>query len=123
MNKSAKYFCSKQNQEFIDDEGNFRCEADSKGILAKALPERKTKSMTDRTLHYNYYIMCNPQLKPFNPVVKHTIEKQNENSYIDATCKGDWSLKKVNIHVFNTYIEFLRTENTRLLRIVEQKIA
>lgn len=112
----------------IDDNGNYIVLEETDKVYAKAIKDRPTKSFSkssspiDQT-SYRYYIKINPDKSPFNPLETHSsLENSKKRSFVDAVCKTGKTFLEVNQSIFNKYLAFLKTKNTRWLKEIIRDI-
>ena len=114
--QSDRYYTLNGTEEFVDDKGFPRLNEESDKTYAKAVYNKKSRNITDSRTYFSYYVISNPNNELYNPVSLHsTIKPKENNKFINKVCKDDWSFKEVNKSVFDTYTQFLKTQNVRLL--------
>jgi hypothetical protein len=114
--RSDRYYTINGVEEFLDDKGYPRLKEESDKTYAKAIYNKKSRNITDFRTYYSYYALSSPSGELYNPVTLHsTVKSKAKNNFINTICKDDWSFKEVNKSVFDTYIQFLKTQNTRIL--------
>lgn len=112
---SDKFYTLIDNQDFLDENNN-PCKSElSDSVYAKAILNKKPRHISDKKRHHSYYILTNPKNELYNPIQIHSSIK-NKSNFIDKICKTEWSFKEVDKSIFDTYIDFLRTKNLRLLQ-------
>jgi hypothetical protein len=112
---SDKYYTLIDNHDFLDTDNN-PCKSElSDQVYAKAILNKKTKHISDKKTYYSYYVIANPKNELYNPIKIHSTIK-NKSNFIDKVCKSEWSFKEVDKSIFDTYVDFLRTQNLRLLQ-------
>lgn len=109
-----KFYTLIDYQDFLDNNNNPCLSKLSDKVYAKAIFNKKTKHISDKKKYYTYYVLMNPKNELYNPIQLHSSIK-NKTNFIDKVCKSEWSFKEVEKSVFDTYIDFLRTKNIRLL--------
>jgi uncharacterized protein YbcV (DUF1398 family) len=109
-----KYYTLMDQQDFLDKDNNPCSNEESDVIYAKAILNKKPKHIADNKKYYSYYVMLNPKNELYNPVQIHSSIKA-KSKFVDKVCKTEWFFKEVDKSVFDTYIDFLRTKNLRLL--------
>jgi hypothetical protein len=110
-----KYYTLMGRQDFLDTDNNPCINEQSDIVYAKALLNKKPKHIADNKKYHSYYVMSNPKNELYNPVQIHSSIKE-KSKFVDKVCKTEWSFKEVDKSVFDTYIDFLRTKNLRLLQ-------
>lgn len=117
-----EYYTLMDDQEFLDNEGNPRT-SKSENAWAKKVFGKKSKHITDRKAYNIYYIKCNPNKEVYNPIKLHSsLKEKPKNSFIDSVCKNEWSFLEVDQLVFDKYIEFLKSKNTRILKDINRSL-
>lgn len=115
VSNSDKYYTLINYQDFLDEDNN-PCKMElSDDVYAKAILNKKPKHISDKKTYYSYYVIMNPKNELYNPVKIHSTIK-NKSNFVDKVCKSEWSFKEVDKSVFDTYVDFLRTQNLRLLQ-------
>lgn len=110
-----KYYTIIDQQDFLDKENNPCKSGVSDQVYAKAILNKKPRHISDKKIYYTYYAIMNPKNELFNPIQLHTTIKDKSN-FIDKVCKSEWSFREIDKSVFDTYVDFLRTKNIRLLQ-------
>lgn len=110
-----KFYTIIDQQDFLDENNN-PCKSElSDNVYAKAVLNKKPKHMSDKKIYYSYYAIMNPKNELYNPIQLHSSIKDKSN-FIDRVCKSEWSFKEIDKSIFDTYVDFLRTKNLRLLQ-------
>jgi hypothetical protein len=123
-NKSALY-CLVGNEDFIDDNGNPRINSeDSPKIMAKAIANKPSKHMgTTDQMQLRFYIRTKQNDIIYNPVtIESNVKNKETFDFINNTCKGGLSFREVPQSVFDKYISFLKTKNTRWLNAAQREL-
>lgn len=116
----SEYYTLLGNHDFIDEDGFPRItDPTSKNIFAKCLRNKMTKSFGSYN-QFRFYIILSPDNKPFNPLPKETIS--DGNKFINKVCKDPVTFKEVNQTVFQKYLEFLKSKNTRWITDIEREL-
>lgn len=110
-----KYYTLMDQQDFLDRDNNPCRNEQSDIVYAKAILNKKPKHIADNKVYYAYYVMLNPKNELYNPVQIHSTIKE-KSKFVDKVCKAEWFFKEVDKSVFDTYVDFLRTKNLRLLQ-------
>jgi hypothetical protein len=116
------YYVLKGEHEFLDADDNPRS-SKLQEACAKLVFGKKSKHITDRKAYHSYYIKCNPNKEAYNPIQLHsTIKDKKTNAFIDNVCKSEWSFLEVDQSIFNQYLEFLKSHNTRILKDINRSL-
>lgn len=109
--ESHKYFfCSKENAEFFDTDGNGCTTTENAKTLAKIINK-------DNHITYQIKIANNNQL--FNPLSK--FDREKSYSFLDNVVRPSDKFISVNNLVFTYYLKFLSTGNTAWLNKAERE--
>lgn len=120
--KDIKYYTTSNNQEFVDDDGFFRLNANSNKVFAKAIKEIKSKNILNRSPnYYKYYIKTQTDKTLLDPFENHGI-KNNRISFLDKIRKTDSDFIEVNQSVFNKYINYLKTNHSQWLTEAKREL-
>lgn len=116
-------YCLKGFEDFIDDNGHARSDNEqSQNVVAKSINNKKSKHFGDRN-NYSYYIKSNPSLRLFNPIeYACPVKDKDKYSFINSTCKENWSFREVTHQTFDKYITFLNTKNISWLKAAEREL-
>jgi len=106
------YYCIKDQEDFIDEEGYPRSNNDSKKVLAKKIIKRESQPQ--------YYIKISNNNKLFNPLSSGLEEKSY--SIVDNVCRPSDKFRSVNNKVFMLYLSFLMSKNITWLTKAEREI-
>lgn len=118
-----KLYTKKGLESFIDEENYPRLTEFSDNVFAKAVQDKPPKSFVGKnTKHYSYYIKTDPNKKVYNPIERYTIEPKVSKSFINSTCKNPLVFTQVSLAIFTKYINFLKTENIKLLQEIQREI-
>ena len=110
--KQNSFYCSLDDQEFIDDENNPRChDENSNKVLAKL------KYKIDGSPKYLIRIDLNKKL--FNP--KSSLSDNRNLKLIDRDGADKIKFKEVNLKSFSMYLNFLRSNNEAWLNNAERE--
>lgn len=123
-NKSALY-CLVGNEDFIDDDGNPRINSeDNPKIMAKSVANKPSKHMgTTDKMQLRFYIRTKQNNIIYNPVTIESKVKDKETfDFINNTCKGGISFTEVSQSIFDKYVSFLKTKNTRWLNAAQREL-
>lgn len=118
-----KYYTKKGYETFLDENGNPRLDKDSDKVYAKITKDKLSKSFTDKTrVGFSYYIKSTPDKILYNPLETYSIDPKIKKSFINKICKVELKFLEVSESVFNMYINFLKTENTKWLTKAQREI-
>lgn len=118
-----RLYTKKGEENFIDEDNNFRVSIESPQVYAKAIRKRLSKNFAgNKNLAYAYYIKTDPGRNLFNPMDLHTIEPKVKRSFINKVCKTELVFTEVTESIFNKYLTFLRTENIKWLQDAQREI-
>lgn len=110
-----KFYTLIDQQDFLDTDNNPCKKILSDEVYAKAILNKKPRHISDKKIHYSYYLMVNPKNELYNPIKIHSSITTKSN-FVDKICKSEWSFREVDKSIFDTYVDFLRTKNLRLLQ-------
>lgn len=111
----SKYYTTKINASFFDEEGYPRLINETETTYAKAIKNRLSRNFTDdRDLGYSFYIKTDPNKNIYDPTKRYSL-RENKQNFINRICKDQSSFTEVSESVFNSYINFLKTENSQWL--------
>jgi hypothetical protein len=121
--EDSRYYVKKGDQDYIDDDNNYRAEKDGDIVCAKAVKNKLTKSVRNTNVKdYSFFIRTTPNRTVYNPFQKHTIEKNIPTNYIDHVCKKQTVFTQVSASAFNKYLDFLRNGSTKKLQDIQREI-
>lgn len=112
------------HEDYVDDEGNFIIlDQASERVYAKAINNRKSRQIKNNDIFpYKFYIKINPESIVYNPKKIHSVNEQNKLSFVDSACKSGWFFKEVPKSIFDKYLLFLKTQDTRWFKEVNKEI-
>jgi hypothetical protein len=134
MRVDTEDFKVKQNQEqnkfytllgqesFCDDEGFPRLQDENNKTFAKAIKSKVAKAFGSNNLSYRYYIKTDPNKNIVNPTETYSIKTKEKSSFINKICKIEAVFSEVTESVFNQYINFLKTNNTKWLNSAQREL-
>jgi hypothetical protein len=134
MRVDTEDFKIKQNQEqnkfytllgqesFCDDEGFPRLQDENDQTFAKAIKNKVAKTFGSNNLLYRYYIKTDPNKNIFNPIETYSIKTKEKSSFVNKICKIEAVFSEVTESVFNQYIKFLKTSNTKWLNSAQREL-
>ena len=123
-NVEEQYFCLAGQEDFLDENGFPRVSNKDDGrVAAKIAMNKRPKQVTANQIYKSYFIKVNPALNVYNPV-QHLIfvKDKNTNQFINAVCKNEWTFIEVDINLFNKYLYFLQTGNSKLIKNIERDL-
>ena len=114
-------------QDSLDSNGNPIVDnGSSDKIFAKAIYGRKSRELKSSSglgqTSYRYYILMNPEKIPYNPKTYFSVTDNNKLSFVDSKCKEGWSFQEVPQVIFDKYLNFLRTSNTKWLKETQREL-
>jgi|APCry1669188879_1035177.scaffolds.fasta_scaffold37010_4 hypothetical protein len=117
-------YCLINNQDFIDDKGNPRITNDQDNrVMARAIPNKPSKHMTNTQMQYRFYIKMDNNITIHNPIVlASSVKDKKPFDFINNTCKSGSIFKEVSQSIFDKYITFLKTKNTRWLNAAQREL-
>lgn len=119
-----KFYTVKGMESFVDDNGDPRTTQDSQDIYAKAIKSYASKNITNKVLHYRYYILTDSNNNLYNPIEESSILSitTKNQSYLNKICKNEYVFTEVTQNVFNQYISFLKTKSKKFLTAAQREI-
>jgi hypothetical protein len=115
------YYTLSGSEAFLDKEGYPVLDKDCDRVYAKKIKNKKDKNLHG-SVSDTFYIRLHSKNKLYNPLEKHTVEKQSV-SYVDKVCKSENSFMEVNKSVFEMYLEFLKTKRLAWLDSAQRAIS
>jgi hypothetical protein len=113
VNSQNEYYCINGSEEFLDDNRNPRVSKESDNrVLAKKI------FRDDGSFRMSIKLTNNGKVQ--NPMSIYGAEKQS--SFLDRVCRSQNRFKEVNMKVFNSYVNFLRTKNVAFLHNAEREM-
>jgi hypothetical protein len=119
------YYCLIGKEDFLDESGNPRINSETHNdLMAKALLNKPSKHMGGNiNLQYRYYIRTKQNNIIFDPVeILSTVKNKESFAFINNVCKGGVQFTEVTQSVFNEYVTYLRTKNSRWLKSAQREI-
>jgi hypothetical protein len=117
-----KFYTLSGNESFCDDGGFPRMEIESEHTFAKAVKSKLSKSFGSDDLSYRFYIKTDPNKNILNPIETYSLKTKEKSSFINKTCKIETVFSEVAESVFNQYINFLKTNNTKWLNSAQREL-
>jgi hypothetical protein len=117
-----KFYTSFGHESFLDDEGFPRSESENDQTFAKAIKSKVAKAFGSNNLSYRYYIKTDPNKNIINPTETYSIKTKEKSSFINKTCKIEVVFSEVTESIFNQYINFLKTSNTKWLTSAQREL-
>lgn len=121
-NVESKFYTLKEYQDFQDNEGYPRNNSESQHTFAKAVKDRPSKHLNQVENFYSFYIKTDPNKKVFDPRTRYSIDPKIPKNFLNSVCKSNLQFTKVTQQMFNDYISFLKTENSKWLAHVQREI-
>ncbi len=119
-----KFYTIKGMESFLDENGDPRTDQNSDTIYAKAIKSYTSKDITNKFLHYRYYILTDSNSNIYNPTGESSIgsiTKRNQ-VYLNKICKNEQVFTEVTNRIFNYYISFLKTKSKKFLTAAQREI-
>jgi len=122
--ETIENFCLFGDHDFLDEHGNPRItNNNSDKIVAKIIYDKRSRQIAHKIKNKTYMIKVNPKLEVFNPVqILSTVKNKQSNHFINSICKSEWYFKEVDMHIFEKYVNFLKTGNVKLLKNIERDL-
>lgn len=117
-----KFYTLLGNESFCDDNGFPRMEIESELTFAKAVKSKLSKSFGSDDLSYRFYIRTDPNKNILNPLETYSLKTKEKSSFINKTCKIETVFSEVPESIFNQYINFLKTNNTKWLNSAQREL-
>jgi hypothetical protein len=118
------YYTKIGYEDYLDDNGNPRLQTESNRVFAKSIKDKLSKNFTNSQSGYSYYVKTDPNKNLFDPVERHSIDKNSNTakSFINKICKTELKYTEVSESVFTKYLNFLKTENLQWLNQAQREI-
>jgi hypothetical protein len=118
-----KLYTKRGLEEFLDEEDYPRLIEFSDNVFAKAIQDKPSKNFVGKNhKQFSYYIKTDPNKKIYNPIDRYSIEPKVAKSFINSVCKSQLMFTEVSPSIFTKYINFLKTENIKLLQEIQREI-
>lgn len=121
-NDTSRFYTTQEGSEFLDTQGFFRTKQDGNIVFAKAIRDKLSKNITNKTLNYSYYIKASPNRILYDARKLYSLKEGSDHDYINSVCKSDHSFIQVSEAVFNKYINFLKTGNIQWLNQAQREV-
>jgi hypothetical protein len=123
-NYLSEYYTLLGLEDHLDDDGYPKIDQDNNKGYAKKVKNKKSKSVSDRNVSFRFYIKMDPNNNIINPVLLHSEKNHNlrTNSRLNQTCKETEQYKEVSESIFNKYLEFLKTKNSKWLNAAQREL-
>jgi hypothetical protein len=116
----SEYYTVLGQEDFVDDDGFPRIDSpESSKVYAKCIRNKLNKNFTGHN-KFRFYIAVKANNKPYNPV--NVKEIPEAYGFVNKVCKGGINFTEVNQNIFQKYIEFLKSKNTRWLLDIEREV-
>lgn len=119
-----KFYTIKGMESFLDENGDPRTEQNSQNIYAKAIKSYASKDITNKSLHYRYYILTDSNNNIYNPIEESSIFSitTKNQTYLNKVCKNEQVFTEVTNNIFNYYVSFLKTKSKKFLIAAQREI-
>mgnify|MGYP001255854778 CR=1 FL=1 len=109
--KTTLYFCAEENSEFIDENNNYRCNTEERAVAKQ------------NHLHnsFLYYIKISNYGKLLDPYSQLTVDDEFVHAK-KRLIKESYEFKTTNRIVFDMYIKYLQTKNTKWILQAEREM-
>lgn len=123
-NYLSEYYTLIGLEDHLDDDGYPRLDQDNDKGYAKKVKNKKSKLVSDRNISFRFYIKTDPNNNIINPVLLHSEKNYDlrSNSRLNKTCKEIEQYKEVTESIFNKYIEFLKSKNSKWLNAAQREL-
>lgn len=123
-NYLSEYYTLLGLEDHLDDDGYPKLDQDNNKGYAKKVKNKKSKSVSDRNVSFRFYIKMDPNNNIINPVLLHSEKNHNlrTNNRLNQTCKETEQYKEVSESIFNKYLEFLKTKNSKWLNAAQREL-
>lgn len=108
-------------ESYIDSQGYPRLQTESPNVYAKAIKNKLGKAMSSG-LHFRFYIKTDPNKNIFNPTDTSPVLDKQQHSFLNKVCKTEYTFSEVSENIFNQYIDFLKSKNTKLLHSAQRAL-
>jgi len=110
------------DESYIDEEGFPRANTESSNVYAKAVKNKLGKKFNSDT-QYRFYIKTDPNKNIINPIKIHSsITEKNNRSFLNKICKSETIFTEVSQHIFDQYINFLKSQNIQWLDNAQREL-
>ena len=120
MPDSYLFYTLQGDEDYIDDSGYPRLDKDGHKVFAKCIKNKPSKNFGGE-LQYRFYIKTDPNKIIINPIKKYSIEK-SKSTFLNKTCKSEDIFTEVSESIFNQYMNFLKSKNTKWLNNAQREI-
>lgn len=119
----TKYYTKKGYETFVDEDDSPRLTTDCERVFAKSVKNKPSKNFSDRNrLATSYYIKSTPNKILYNPLDNFSIDPKVARSFVNKVCKSELMFLEVSESIFNMYLNFLKTENSKWLTKAQREI-
>lgn len=116
-----KLYTLSGSESFVDEDGFPRLDTENCMVFAKAIQNKPSKNF-DNTNYYRFYIKTNPNRIIHNPIETYSIKNKDNMSFLNKVCKTETIFTEVPQSIFDQYINFLKTKNTRWLESAQREL-
>lgn len=120
----TEYYTLNGFQDYLDDNGYPKAKTDDHQTYAKKVKSKKSKLVSDKNISFRFYIKTDPNNNIINPIVLFSDKNHDKraNTRLNKTCKQTEQYKEVSEYVFNQYLEFLKTKNSKWLNSAQREV-
>lgn len=112
------------SEDHLDDDGYPKVNKDNDKTYAKKIKSKKSKLVSDKNIAFRFYIKTDPNNNIINPIVLFSDKNHDtrSNDRLNKTCKQKEQYKEVSESIFNQYLEFLKTKNSKWLNAAQREV-
>lgn len=120
----TEYYTLSGLEDHLDDDGYPKAKLDNDQTYAKKVKSKKSKLVSDKNIAFRFYIKTDPNNNIINPIALFSDKNHDKraNSRLNKTCKQAEQYKEVSEYVFNQYLEFLKTKNSKWLNSAQREV-
>ena len=123
-NYETEYYTLMGLEDHLDSDGYPKLSKDDNKTYAKKVKSKKPKLVSDKNISFRFYIKTDPNNNIVNPIVLFSDKNHDtrSNDRLNKTCKQIEQYKEVSQSIFNQYLEFLKTKNSKWLNAAQREI-
>lgn len=123
-NYETEYYTLMGLEDHLDSDGYPKLSKDDNKTYAKKVKSKKPKLVSDKNISFRFYIKTDPNNNIVNPIVLLSDKNHDtrSNDRLNKTCKQIEQYKEVSQSIFNQYLEFLKTKNSKWLNAAQREI-
>lgn len=123
-NYETQYYTLMGSEDHLDDNGYPKVNKDNDKTYAKKIKSKKSKLVSDKNITFRFYIKTDPNNNIINPIVLFSDKNHDtrSNDRLNKTCKQTEQYKEVSESIFNQYLEFLKTKNSKWLNAAQREV-